>query len=731
MKQRYLISSVLLSLLFAITAVADTKITQLPLGSAASSGLQSVFPYVDTTTNVTKKLKLSDLVNVPALAEPTFCTAKAITGFVSGAGTVSASDTILTALNKINGNIAAIVSGVTTVGTYNSQSAAANGATISGVNIYFQTGDATHPGMVSTGAQTIAGAKTFSSTIVGSVNGNAATVTTNANLTGPITSSGNATSVAAQTGTGSTFVMNTAPTLVTPVLGVASATTINKVALTAPATGSTLTIADGKTLTCSNSLTLAGTDSSTLNIGTGGTLGTAAFTNATAYEVPLTFSTGLTRTVNTVTVNTSQNIAKLTNLTSNGIVTTSAGDGTLSVTATNGSGNVVLTTSPTLVTPILGVAAATTINKVALTAPASGSTLTIADGKTLTSSNTLTLAGTDGSTLNVGTGGTLGTLAYLSDPLIVSKGGTGLATLTNHAIQIGAGTSTPTQLGPNASTVLPLVSGGSSADPSYTLLTVPGGGTGLATLTAHSIQLGNGTGTPTQLAVPASGTILQGVASSDPAFTATPTLGVGGTTAGTLGLSGVTSGKVTLATADAAGTWTFKLPTTAGTNLYVLQTDGSGNTSWVAQSGGGSSVNCAIYLTGGNGYGSTGTKIRRFTTVVTSCSDSSITYLDSATNGGTFTIATAGTYCFGRKDRSGSANYVGFSLNATSLTTNLDSLSVANGRLGGNEAGNTVPDLMWHFCNKLSVSDVIRAQDKGGLAGTGDTDVFMYMVRVN
>lgn len=41
----------------------------------------------------------------------------------------------------------------------------------------------------------------------------AGTVTTNANLTGPITSSGNATSVASQTGTGSTFVMSAAPTI--------------------------------------------------------------------------------------------------------------------------------------------------------------------------------------------------------------------------------------------------------------------------------------------------------------------------------------------------------------------------------------------------------------------------------------------------------------------------------------------------------------------------------------
>jgi 6-phosphogluconolactonase (cycloisomerase 2 family) len=45
------------------------------------------------------------------------------------------------------------------------------------------------------GSETITGAKTFSQSIVGSVTGNAATVTTNANLTGPITSVGNATSI--------------------------------------------------------------------------------------------------------------------------------------------------------------------------------------------------------------------------------------------------------------------------------------------------------------------------------------------------------------------------------------------------------------------------------------------------------------------------------------------------------------------------------------------------------
>lgn len=58
----------------------------------------------------------------------------------------------------------------------------------------------------------------------------------------------------------------TAPVMTTPTLGVASATTVNKVTLTAPATGSTLTIADGKTLTASNTLTLAGTDGTTMTL---------------------------------------------------------------------------------------------------------------------------------------------------------------------------------------------------------------------------------------------------------------------------------------------------------------------------------------------------------------------------------------------------------------------------------------------------------------------------------
>lgn len=66
-----------------------------------------------------------------------------------------------------------------------------------------------------------------------------------------------------------------------------------------------------------------------------------------------------------------------------------------------GSGVLVFADTPTLITPILGVATATSINKVTITAPATSATLTISNGKTLTATGSITIAGTDGKTLTV------------------------------------------------------------------------------------------------------------------------------------------------------------------------------------------------------------------------------------------------------------------------------------------------------------------------------------------
>ena len=53
----------------------------------------------------------------------------------------------------------------------------------------------------------------------------------------------------------------------------------------------------------------------------------------------------------------------------------------------------------------------------------------------------------------------------------VAYGGTGLTTLTAHAVQVGAATSTPAQVGPDASTTKVLISAGSSADPAFGSIT--------------------------------------------------------------------------------------------------------------------------------------------------------------------------------------------------------------------------------------------------------------------
>lgn len=105
---------------------------------------------------------------------------------------------------------------------------------------------------------------------------------------------------------------------------------------------------------------------------------------------------------------------KLAGLSGNGgkIIAVNAGATAYEALTTTGTGSAVRATSPTLVTPTLGVATATSINKWTFTAPATSCTFTLLDGKTFTVNNTLTLAGTDGSTLNIGAGGTLGTAAF-------------------------------------------------------------------------------------------------------------------------------------------------------------------------------------------------------------------------------------------------------------------------------------------------------------------------------
>ena len=153
------------------------------------------------------------------------------------------------------------------------------------------------------------------------------------NLTGVITSVGPATSIASQTGTGTKFVVDTSPTLVTPVLGVATATSIN--GTTIPSS-KTLVVTTDKlsVLSATSSSELAGvisdeTGSGALVFGTSPALTTPTITKAvmiSPQERMTVSATAATGTVN-FDVNTQGTLYYTTNASANWTVNVRASSG--------------------------------------------------------------------------------------------------------------------------------------------------------------------------------------------------------------------------------------------------------------------------------------------------------------------------------------------------------------------------------------------------------------------
>lgn len=219
-----------------------------------------------------------------------------------------------------------------------------------------------------------------------------------------------------ETGTG-LAVFNNSPTFISPVLGSAQASQITF-------TGS------GSSLDSTN--------------GSGNTMLIRVWDNDDAtYRTALTFTTG-----NTISM------SFFAGLFTSSALATGLSDET-------GSGLAVFATSPTLITPVLGAATATTINKVTLTAPASGSTLTVADGKTLTASNTVTFTATDGESMNVTNNKKMTVFAFTnsSSPTVAQQGTYWTATcdgaITGWDITVDAGTATVKVWKTSSSTAAP------------------------------------------------------------------------------------------------------------------------------------------------------------------------------------------------------------------------------------------------------------------------------------
>jgi len=206
---------------------------------------------------------------------------------------------------------------------------------------------------------------------------------------------------------------------------VGTVTNVNALTLGTTGTDITSSVANGTT---SPTITL---NIPTASASNRGALSAVDFSTFNAKQSALTFSTGLTNSSNTITVNTSQNIATLSNLTSNGIVTTSGGGGTLSVTSilpvANGG------TGATTLTGILkgnGTSAFTTATagsdyQAPITLTTSGSGVATFSGNTLniptvsTSTNASTISGTI-SVANGGTGSTAQNFVDLTTAQTVS-----------------------------------------------------------------------------------------------------------------------------------------------------------------------------------------------------------------------------------------------------------------------------------------------------------------------
>lgn len=189
---------------------------------------------------------------------------------------------------------------------------------------------------------------------------------------------------------------------------------------------------------------------------------------------------------------------------------------------------------------------------------------------------TLTLGGTPGSALLAATSITAGWTGQLS----LARGGSnasltasngGIVYSTASAMAVLSGTATANQI----------LMSGSSAAPAWSTATYP------ATTVANQILYSSATNTVTGLTSIAGG-VLNTNSSTVPLITASPTLGVQQSSRGQLILANTAAGaySATVQSSNSAtAATTITLPPDAGTNGYVLATDGAGTTNWIAVAG--------------------------------------------------------------------------------------------------------------------------------------------------
>lgn len=233
----------------------------------------------------------------------------------------------------------------------------------------------------------------------------------------------------------------------------------------------------------------------------------------------------------------------------------------------------------------------------------------------------------DGTTLSVANVTASGNVSGTWNGVAIgaTKGGTGQTTYTTGDLLYASATNTLSKLGAGNNGYVLTMSGG------VPVWAAGSGGSG----TVNS-------GVGGRLAwYSATGTTVDGNAQAS-ISSGTLSLGTVGATLGAVTLSGSTAGAVTVRPPANTTTWSMTLPSTAGLANQVLQTDGTGTTSWTTLTSGGTVTSVTL------GAGTTGLTI-------SALNSQTITSSGTFTLGGTLAIANGGT---GATAATGSGNVV-------------------------------------------------------------------------
>ena len=213
-------------------------------------------------------------------------------------------------------------------------------------------------------------------------------------------------------------------------------------------------------------------------------------------------------------------------------------------------------------------------------------------------------------------------------------------------------------------------------------------------------------------------------------ITGTTTItGFGTTTAGVVrilqfdGALTLTHNATSLILPDAAN-----ITTVAG-DVAIFVSEGSGNWRCVNYQTAAVVISAEIALVPAAAYGSSATRIVRFSTVETNAGGSDLTLTQSATNGDSITINTSGVYAVACEVEASEADReFGVTLNQSTLTDNITSVAVASQICTA--SGNQNRRANCSRVLSLSATEVLRVCTDGGTLITGAGDARFSVTRL-